>query len=328
MTEPTPAPAPATAPCAPTVPPPILSARDKSAKKEDEIFGLNIDIDSRDLRTLLAPPGVSDATARDLGETMLDAVALPGKTGQNNEGDDTALNIQESLSEIALLKHQEQLDDEVRRDLKWSNTNRNALRNVRNETDLREMLGDVLGLADRAMRQVVAQQKTILLCQPWEDAMIEVWSFGGYVSVISRNSLEHYKALLQHLMQVATNQSWSMAKFEMDYYVRNMTLIRQNSNSRLLAMCRLYVLLRDGNDSSWRAPKLEAEKLRDLYHKVETMTLQGGGSNLTICTRCGTGLHGTHPCPYSELTAARAKKAGRDALRRLAQIVSTEAAEG
>jgi hypothetical protein len=112
-----------------------------------------------------------------------------------------------------------------------------------------------------------------------------------------------------------------MAKFEMDYYVKKMVLIRGNANSRLMALCRIYVLLRDGANVSWRAPKLEAEKLTDLYHKVETLSSLGGGANLLICARCGTCLHGSHPCPFSDMNATTAKKSGRAAIRKLAEVL-------
>jgi len=311
----------------PSAPPISLSGRDKSINKEDEVFGISLDTDTKDLRQQLSPPGIDQQVARDLGEAMLDAVSLPGKTAQSTEADDMAANIQASLSELAAIQRQECLDDDIRRDLKWSNASRNALRGVRTESDLRELLKDVLSLQSGAIRNVITAQRTVLMRQPWSKEIVDAWSYGGYISCISRLSLSHYIDLLQHLVQVTMESSWLIAKKEIDYYVKRMVLIRNNSQSRLVALCRIYILLRDSAEASWRSNKLEAEKMVDLYQMMESFSGGGAprmkdelkvGTNSSVCSRCSTSLHGAAPCPWSHLGVTKAKKAGRDALKNLA----------
>lgn len=313
----------------PPMPPLSLSGSDPSLKKEEEVFGIDLDCDTNELRKKLAPPGVSPQMARDLGETLLDAVSLPGRSGVATETEDTASNIEASLAELAAIQRQEALQDDIRRDLKWNNASRNALRLVKNESDLRTMLEDVLQLQDRALKTVLTNQRTILLRLPWSKEAVEAWSFGGYISRISRLSVTHYISFLHHLVLVSMKNGWDLAKQEIDHYVKRFNLIRANSQARIVALCRVYVLLRDGAESSWRSNKLEAEKITYLYQQIQaakdgapskekekSVTSKRG----EVCPRCGTTLHSVDvTCPWSHLGKAKAQKEGRNALKALAK---------
>lgn len=311
----------------PGLPPMVLSGRDKSAKTEDEIFGISLDTDATHLQKLLAPPGVTARAATDLSECLLDAVALPGKTGQSTESEDVVANLQISLEEIGRISRQEQLGDQQRRDLKWSQPSRNALRTVKKVEDLRTLMLDVLSLKDRTLNTITAWQKTLLGKEPWEKIVQEAWSGSGYYTVLSRKSLEHYLSLLEHLMELAREYPWDMVQQEIDYYVQKWVLIRNNSQQRIMAMCHIYVTLRDGAARNWITPKLEAKKLLRLYRELQTTTGQAGdgsgsptlpGAAPGCCSHCGTVLHGNYPCAWASATPNKAKDRGRAALRNIA----------
>jgi hypothetical protein len=220
---------------------------------------------------------------------------------------------------VVSIQRQEFTEQESRRDLKWNKGSQNGLRLVKSEEDLRENLENVLSLEKNALKRVITSQRTTLGKYPWPEIYVEAWSFGGYISVISRLTLSHYISFLNHLIQVSLKNTWETAQKEIDHYHKAFTLIRTNAPSRLVCMCRIYILLRDSHDTSWRTHKLEAEKLTELFQQVQAMDTNGGGtgtaSGSKACSKCSTILHGSGPCPWSDLTNTKAKKAARDMMR-------------
>ena len=47
--------------------------------------------------------------------------------------------------------------------------------------------------------------------------------------------------------------------------------------------------------------------------------LRSGGSSKDGCDKCGTNLHGEHPCPFGKLSNKKARTEGRKALQQLAE---------
>ena len=258
-------------------------------------------------------------------ECLLDAVSLPGKTSQRTDAEDDAANLQMQLEQLNRASRQE-LGDTIRADLKWNNGSRNALRTVKTESDLTTMLHEVASLRERTLNNLHCLQRTILSKEAWSPLIIEAWSQGGFISILSRKAFDYYQSLLQHLVAVAGKYSWEMAKLEIDFHVRKWMFIRVNSSSRIIVMCRIYVYLRDGSAREWLSPKLEAEKVIQLHTQVRLLEQGGrgggavpsGGSALGFCTRCGTILHGATECPWSGMNTTKAHKAGRAVLRKLA----------
>ena len=298
------------------MPPLALSGKDPSTKKEDELFSVDLDVDGKTLAASLAPPGVKADMARELGEAALDVIALPGKTYHATEKDDTADDIQASLAELTSLRRQELNGETTRFDSKWTNANRTTLRTIKDIDDLQDHLRDVQAVGPVSMKRVVTKQRTILSRMAWQPIEIQIWSHGGYITVISRASFQLYQSLLLHLLEVDRDLSWPLAKQELDFYNKKFTLIRSNSDSRLQAMCRIYVLLRDNAEADWRSSKLEYEKLAALHQKVCSLSLDS-----FICKKCGTALHGPNACPWMHLSNNNAKKTGRKVLQGLAKGV-------
>lgn len=311
----------------PGVPPIMLNGRDKSAKTEDEIFGISLDTDVAALQGKLAPPGVTSLVAQDVMECLVDAVSLPGKTGQSTESEDTVANLQISIEALGHSQRQSQSGEQQRRDLKWSQLSRNVLKTVKTVEDLRTMMIDVMSLKENSLNALIAWQKTILSREPWEPIICEAWSQGGYITVLSRKSLEHYISLLEHLVGLGGRYPWDIVQQEIDFYVQKWVLIRNNSQSRLMAMCRIYVTLRDGASRDWITPKLEAKKLIKLYQDLNAALGQLGGDSgatnlrgqggIGFCAHCGTILHGSTGCAWGSLSAGKAKEKGKAALKAL-----------
>jgi hypothetical protein len=291
--------------------------------KVEEVFGVDIDVDGNDLIKKLTPSGISMEAKKDCAAAMLDVVSLPGKMTIGTDADDTASNIQNALHSIVNNHQRETLDFEVPRDLKWMKGSQNALRTVSSLADLQEMTENVIGLQETAMKHVYTMQKIVLQRDGLSLEVVEAWAYGGYISCISRKTLTLYVSFLHHLRQVAVDLSWTVAKKEIDYYLKKINLLRANTPTRLATMCKIYVLFRDAQKDAWRVPKLESEKLTELYQLVGRLTSGGDSSStgagvgmLQICSKCSTVLHGDAPCPWSAMNNTRARKAAREFMRR------------
>ena len=185
------------------------------------------------------------------------------------------------------------------------------------------MISDIISVKDTTMKTVVTTQAAILKKLPWPEESVSVWAYNGYFSVLSRATLTLHLDFLHHCLKVCGDMSWEVAEKELQYYDRKIALIRTNAPSRIHAMCRIYVLFRDSHDVGWRLAKLEAEKVKDLYQKILELTQNGSGtggesSMIRICQKCGTCLHGNQPCPWSELSNTKAKRAAKNALKAMA----------
>jgi len=299
-----------------------LTGKDPSTGIKDEVFNVKLEVGVKELQKNLSPPGVDDSTANDVGNAMIDALSLPGKLTLNTEAEDTAENIERSLTELASLSRAEHGED-TRLDMKWQSSGRNALRGVKDAKDLREHLCDVQDLMEQSIQKVMVTQNTALLKTGWNKNLVEAWCYGGFIAVISRITVARYVQLLQHFVNMDDNGSWEMAKDEIDYYLKKVQLIRNHAPSRLHCMCQIYIFLRDHCEKSWRSAKLEQKKLLDLYQRVEHLSVQqytpGGASAMRVCRKCGTCLHGSGPCPWSKLSSTKAKKCGREALKKLVE---------
>jgi hypothetical protein len=117
------------------------------------------------------------------------------------------------------------------------------------------------------------------------------------------------------LVLTAARVSWIEARKEIDFYVKEIGMLRVTAPNRTVCLCRIYVLLRDGSDSSWRSAKLENRRVIALTKALATIK----GPQEIICSKCGTGIHGTNPCAFGKLSDKKAKSAGRKVLLRWAE---------
>ena len=247
----------------------MFQGKGKSVRNDDKFFGLPTDVDSRTLRNHVTPPGIRESDKADLSELIFDAPSIPGKSDVTGDQEDSMAHLSESFLHLAVATRQEQNGDERRRDLKWGATYRNALRSVKSEEDLADMLHHTRQVEHSRIRSLVADQKAILHRYLWPDHVVEAWCYRGPIYVISTNALKHYISLLEHLLRVAPVLGWDAAKQESDYHVRKWEVTRGNANSRLVVVLSLYMYLRDGAHQEWLFPKLERSKLISLYQTMQ-----------------------------------------------------------
>ena len=95
------------------------------------------------------------------------------------------------------------------------------------------------------------------------------------------------------------NTGWECAKEELDFHVKELSLMRTRANGRLARIFVTYVYLRDLSQNLWTHPRL-----REKRYQVS----QGHGN---LCSHCG-GSCLIHPldeaCLWKEKSAENAKK--------------------
>jgi hypothetical protein len=285
----------------PGYPPVILRSR-KDNETEGEVYGINLEVSKRELTEKLAPPGVPAQMALELSECLIDAVALPGKTGPTTKGDDAVTTMSLSLEAFSRMSRGEgTTGDTIKKDVKWAHTNCNALGKVKTEDKLQQMLHHVQSLRDGFLLHLISSQQTILSAECWDGMTRDAWCNSGYITTISLKAVDLYLALLNHLLKAAGKYAWDLVQTEIAHYLHKWNLIRRNSHLRVLAMCRIYVPLRDGAAAKWLTLEIESEKLGILYKDMLELKRQGGtvtreGVSLFLCPKCDTTLHGKDGC--------------------------------
>lgn len=300
----------------PPLPPVKLSGKDQSTKDKEALMGITLrTCGIKELREKLSPPTLNSRYHEDLCETMLDAVSLPGKT-QNTDTENALASLEASMGVIAESQRRNRRGEEMPQDLKWRNESRTTLKGVKSEEDLKELFHDILNYGEKALERVVMNQKTILSRQAWSEELIDVWSTGGYLFKICERSINWYSSLVQHIAAISMRVSWEEAVKERDYYLKEISMIRATATHRLTCLCQIYIFLREGAENRWRFPKLENQRLMALTKELEFLKIGGGGA-AAICKKCGTGLHGSNPCPLGRMSNKKAKEEGRKMLRAL-----------
>ena len=307
-------------------PPPLnLGGSDISAKKKDEMFGICLrTCGASALRKQLCPPGLSSDKCEDLCETVLDGVSLPGKNN-SSEAENTLSNVERALESLAENSRQRLKNEELAKDLKWRQSNRTSLKGITSLEKLQVLAVDVSEFSQAALDLVVANQQTILSSEPWEEDIKLMWSQGGYIFRISFAIVQNYLSLLQHLIVTGATLEWDETKETMDFFLRKISMIRDAATCRIQCMCRIYIFLRDGALANWRFGEFEAVKLRAMQKKcakLQATPVDPSSSQVPkapgVCKKCGTGLHGSNSCPFSEMTGKEAKKAAKKLILGLA----------
>ena len=310
----------------PAGPPTMLAGKDPSAKDRDKIFKVPINVDSSKIAEALAPEGIGPKLAKTLSNTLVDVLSLPGKTHLSDR-DDVTGEIRDSL--FVAISRQSADEDGISPDLKYHQNSRNALTFCKTLEELRELKHNVEEVDSQHLRRSKDQQRNLLVKNGFPESIADVWSSDGYLSTMNRRGLQYYLSLLDHLINLASTQGWDAAEVVVQYYAKKWRIIRGNCPTRLLAMCQLHVVLRDGYTSDWLHLKLTDKKVNELVKNLQngSVAVTNGGAPAAapaanggpaLCRKCQTILHGGRGCPWSELTGPEAKQAGREALRRLA----------
>jgi hypothetical protein len=306
-----------------------LAGPDPSTKKEEEIFGIDMGSEI-ELRNGISPPGLTADTKRDLANTMVDVVALPGGYHGGNEEDTGGNDMALLGAAMQELVHQGRTTTEnsMKSDLNWRSSKRTSIKEIRGIEGLRKRIKVLLKLRMKVTKSMMRAVRNACKRGGWLDkGQVEAWAQGGHYTRIVRDTMDWYLSLHQHLMGLATTEApWSYVQIEIDHHVEEMEVIRNTQDSRLQALCSLYAYLRDGQASNWHSTSLQYKRNVEIYARssdtlsTSSESLGNGSASFIGCSYCGTTLHlgGKDKCPWGYLQPPKARKEGNKALRCLA----------
>ena len=204
------------------------------------------------------------------------------------------------------------------------------MRQVSNLKALRKRIKVLLKMRDRVIKHAIVSVPNVCKQAGWEDSeRIEAWAHGGYLTRITRDSLDYYLSLHQHLMGLLSSGApWDYVKMEQDHHVEELDLIRTSQDLRLQALCSLCACLCDGQSENWHSNELQHKRNMDVFARANKGGLSGsprdelssvGGSSGHF-EKCDTSLHarGKEFCPWNTMSASAARKNANKFMRALA----------
>jgi viroplasmin and RNaseH domain-containing protein len=294
-------------------PPEVLLGSDPS-RSDEEMFEIDVGLGENDLRESLCPPGLTDNSARRMVAEMVDVVALPGMfTGGGDVGDSESSYIGEGLAE--LVNQQASAGGGIRSDLQWRSEKRTSLLAIKSMDMLIERKDTLWGLRDQVLKRMTQATKTACRQSGWTNkGLINSWATGGFLPVMIRRSFYAYVNLHMALYNqgTASGSSFKYIETYLQHHGSELRLIRNCAESRLHAMCRIYIYLRDNCKKKWLTERIQMKK------NLELLGGSGAGST-NACLHCYTILHlgGTEACPWKSDTDTEARAKGRRALSKL-----------
>jgi hypothetical protein len=312
-------------------PPMVLTGPDPSAKKSDEVFGLDLGSEL-DLRATLLPPDLPEGVSKRLANAMVDVISIPGGfSGGTDESEGNELALLGEAMEELVSQGRNQNEGAAKADLHWRRSKCTALHQVKGAGMLRKRIKVLLKLRDKVIKHTIIAVRNACKRGGWQDTeRIEAWAHGGYIARITRDGLDYNLSLHNHLMGLLSGGAhWDYVKTELDHHAEELDLIRSTADSRLQAILALYAYLRDGQNSNWFSDELQYKRNMDIFARRE----EGGGladgsrddvstleSSSGHCLKCGTNLHsgGKANCPWHSMSDAQAKKNANKVIRNMA----------
>ena len=201
--------------------PPIgLSSRDVSTKDKTKLHDISIrDNSAKDLLAKLSPPGLRSRSHEDYCATLVDATSLPGKAA-TDEKEDAITELAHNIGEVAHELRQSRRSEETRKDSSWKKESTISLKGIKDAEELKGLINDIKETSPETMEAMKITQRAILSRYHWSAATVDAWVDCGFVTRTAEASLKWYIELLQHLQHTANTQSWTEAKKEMDFRVK------------------------------------------------------------------------------------------------------------
>jgi hypothetical protein len=309
-------------------PPLQLLGTDPSAKKDDEIFGIDIGSELH-LREKLSPPGLTGEQAKSMADGAVDVIALPGGfvNDEKDNGGDLAM-MSTAIEELCRQKRTE-TESSTKSDLHWKSNSRTALQSVKSLPDLMKRCKVLASARDRVIKNSIRHSQNVLQRAGYADPrLIEAWATNGFYGRITRDSMNSWIALHQHLLvlTLTDNMPWHYVQVEIDHHVEELQIIRNTHDSRLQALCGIYAYLRDGHAGNWHSTSLQYKRNTQLFSHAgrddaSISDVSNDQGNFDGCSHCSTRLHAGDKlsCPWKGISRNLARKKGLAALKTLAE---------
>jgi hypothetical protein len=288
--------------------PPVALFGPDPDKDSEKFYGVELGSEM-ELRRAMAPTDVDDDVAKDLAAAMLDSVAVPGTSSQASGGFDggetgaTVMGV--ALKDLIDELSQDRLGRErVTTDSGWRQPNRTALAAMKNATTLQTRYTLLGSLRDKLMNTNVKRTISIYTTAGWSKARAQAWALGGYHAKIVFASYMSNLALYGYLAGLSYSSDWTYVQRAIEFHSEKLSLIRRFAESRLQALCEIYVYMRAGNASNWRSAELDSERMRELSTTPPISNTTGSkGADRNPCPKCKSLVHygGKAKCPWKGL---------------------------
>jgi hypothetical protein len=293
---------------------PAHAGADPSVGKPDELYDTSIDVEAEVLG-VLCPKGISEEVKRELMETAVDVVSLPGKL-TNIEANGGMDQLAATLGELSSFESRRA--GFVARDTQWQAKNRNALDRIKTLEDLINGTEELSTQRDRVMSNMGSNMCEVLMKAGWTLPDSKMFVEAGLLPRIIRATMDHYFYLLLHLRHLSSGPvtNWkNIGRIHLLHHATQLRNIRTYAVRRSQVLLQVYTYLRDSSASGYMSLKLFGKVTSQLREAVSGQTsLTTGESKAHLCAHCNSSiLHegGTEDCVLMKFKQRRARAIAR-----------------
>jgi hypothetical protein len=295
---------------------------DPSVGKSDEIYGQSLRVETAVLK-LLCPKGVTPEVSREIMDTAVDVVSLPGKfsaTGDSAFEWDGLANVLGDLADIQTRKLGSQP-----RDTQWNSLSRNALDKIKTIEDIQAAVDEIGSEREKVCQNMNGAIREVLYNAGWTQEDAELYCEAGLLPRIIARTFDFYYALLLNLLAMANRNmdGWEhIGQEHLLHHARQLRIIRRYASKRSQLILHVYVYLRDSHSKGFQDAKLLGAmtvKLQEAVFNASKVAPVAKPLKEWSCNHCHGEFHpgGSAQCPLSGVKTKRARQLSKDITRRL-----------
>jgi hypothetical protein len=322
-----------------------MAGPDPSTGDPKKIHGVSINISSQ-VRDLLCPKGTTPEVKNRLLEVSPDVLQCPGKNplqkgGTEYEMENLCNRLAESMTDVAEVNAR-RLGTQPR-DTQWNLPSKNGILTIKSLDAANEAIEDLASQRASVLEQTKTAYLDVLYTAGWTHEDAEIYCEHGGLIIFVATTYDNYCALIQNFLLKAYKhpEHWTeRGQPKVDYYARELGLIRKFANRRELMLYRNYTFLRDARASGFQSLKLLGKLTDNLEeqifaaHDSETKAKE---PKKWSCTHCHGSFHegGSAKCVLKDDSTKVARTLAKRIDKRaaaddadLAKIITEVRAEG
>jgi hypothetical protein len=297
------------------------SGPDTSTGKSKEMYGTSVQVEQEVLK-LLCPKGVTASVRKELAESAVDVVSLPGKfsaaTGSAADGSFIMDQFAEAVGDLTDMSAKRVGSGS--RDSQWRLVTRNALDKIKTAEDLDEATDELISQNDNVFSNMEASLQDILFTAGWTVADSEFYCSAGLLPRINKTMMSLWIELHLHFQKLRVSESynWEVVSLHIAFFAASLRRIRQFAITRNQMIWQHYTFLRDARAKGWQDLKLIGILTKHLFNtpgissamKPSNTKVTTSGAKEWKCSHCHTDLHegGAKKCPARDLTTKKARQ--------------------
>jgi hypothetical protein len=296
---------------------------DVSIGKGAEIYGTSIQVESEVLRAL-CPKGVTNAVRKEIMETAIDVVALPGKlyggTNDNEPDEETsgfADQFAEAIGDLTDYTAR-RAGSVITRDSQWRLMTRNGLDKIKNAEGLNEASDELIAQRDNVFANMTSAIMEILVTVAgWVPADAELFCTAGRLPTMVRQTMDLWIELHMHLQRVHISDGFEWMNLHCKFFASGFRRNRQFALTRNQLIVRNYISLRDWRAKGWQDLKLFGQLTKSLHDTAAPLAPRTGAAKVWACSHCHSEMHtgGSTNCPLKDIRTRIARKIVATALK-------------